>query len=281
MKTGWRFARAAVPGQHNLEQGQDCGDYAGARLLATARGNVLAACICDGAGGSPRAETGARVAAEAFLSAAGDRLRDSGGVLSESDLDDFLSLAALAVTLKAFTDREPVRDYATTLVGVLLSDRWSAFVQVGDGAIVIPVAPGRWELVFEPQRGLYANETSFLTDEDARRQAHSCLWQKGLSEVCLFSGGLDRLLIRRSGHDGHDRVVNAFFNEMFPAVRRSCAAGEDMTLARALADYLAGDVINKRTDDDRSLILASRLRLVRPPADEAYAVVNAADAQEA
>jgi hypothetical protein len=45
---------------------------------------------------------------------------------------------------------------------------------------------------------------------------------------------------------------------MFPAVRRSTVAGVDTDLSRALEEYLSGPLINARTDDDKTLILASR-----------------------
>lgn len=256
MRPGWRYAKAAVAGTRHLAEGRGCEDFAAARLIGTVRGNVLAACICDGAGSSPKAATGAKVAAEAFLNVAGDRLRETGGIINETDLGDFLSFAALAVTLRAFTEKQPLRDYATTLVAGVVADTWSGFVQIGDGAIVVPSAEGRWELVFEPQRGTYANETWFLTEEDARQRAHMSLRACGVAEVSLFSDGLERLLIREAAGSP---VADAFFNEMLPAVRDSRAAGEDLVLADALAAYLSSGAINARTDDDKSLILASRL----------------------
>ena len=79
MKPGWRYAKAAVTGTRHAADRRGCEDFAAARIIGTARGNVLAACVCDGAGSSPQAATGARVAAEAFLTVAGDRLRDAGG----------------------------------------------------------------------------------------------------------------------------------------------------------------------------------------------------------
>jgi len=263
MKPGWRYAKAAVAGTRHLAEGRGCEDFTAARLIATVRGNVLAACVCDGAGSSPRAATGAKVAAEAFLNVAGDRLRETGGVIGASDLGDFLSFAALALTLRAFTEKQPVRDYATTLVAALVGDTWSAFVQIGDGAIVVPSAEGRWELVFEPQRGTYANETWFLTDEDARQRAQMHLRASSVAELALFSDGLERLLIREAAGSP---VADAFFNEMLPAVRESSAAGEDLILAGALATYLSSGAINARTDDDKSLLLASRLTPLRQAA---------------
>lgn len=266
MKPGWRYAKAAVAGNRHRAEGRGCEDFVAARLIGTARGNVLAACVCDGAGLSPHAATGARVAAEAFLTSAGDRLLEGGGLLREADLRDFLAYAALAVTLRAFTEKQLLRDYATTLVAALVADSWSAFVQIGDGAIVVPSHGDCWELVFEPQRGVYAHETFFLTDEDARQRAHLRLDTHTVSEVAILSDGLERVLIREAAGSP---VADRFFNEMLSLMRQSRAAGEDPVLAKALADSLSGDTISMYTDTDRSLILASRLPPVPSVPDDA------------
>jgi len=51
--------------------------------------------------------------------------------------------------------------------------------------------------------------------------------------------------------------MRRFSNSMFPSVRSSRATGEDAELSRALARYLATAPINERTNDDKTLILAS------------------------
>lgn len=256
MKPSWRYAKAAVSGTRYAVEGRICQDYAAARLIGTVRGNVFGACICDGAGSSPESATGARVAAEAFLDAVGNHLRESAGPITESDMRQFLSYASLALTLRAYSDDRPVRDYATTLIGVVVGDAWTGFVQVGDGAIVVPSSAGRWELVFEPQRGVYANETFFITDEAARLGAHVSVRGYTVSELSLFSDGLERLLIREAAGSP---VAEDFFKEMMCPVRSSQGIGNDPDLARALSAYLSSEAINARTDDDKSLILASRL----------------------
>jgi hypothetical protein len=54
-------------------------------------------------------------------------------------------------------------------------------------------------------------------------------------------------------------------------VRGSGAPGEDLVLAQALSAYLSSEAINARTDDDKSLILASRLLPAQPSPEDAVA----------
>ncbi|MBS0541919.1 MAG: hypothetical protein JSR47_24355 [Proteobacteria bacterium] len=47
---------------------------------------------------------------------------------------------------------------------------------------------------------------------------------------------------------------------MFPAVRRSHVTGPDAALGRDLEKYLSTPAVTERTNDDKTLILASRRR---------------------
>jgi hypothetical protein len=49
-----------------------------------------------------------------------------------------------------------------------------------------------------------------------------------------------------------------FFDSMFRSVRGARAPGLDAALSRELEKYLNSALINERTDDDKTLIMASR-----------------------
>jgi hypothetical protein len=49
-----------------------------------------------------------------------------------------------------------------------------------------------------------------------------------------------------------------FFNGIIRPVEQSQSPGSDRQLASALSRYLDSPAVNERTDDDKSLILASR-----------------------
>ena len=75
-----------------------------------------------------------------------------------------------------------------------------------------------------------------------------------VAELALFTDGLENLVLHKA-----NRTVHApFFDTMFPTIRESHATGEDLELSRALARYLATPKINERTNDDKTLILATR-----------------------
>jgi hypothetical protein len=74
------------------------------------------------------------------------------------------------------------------------------------------------------------------------------------TEVALLSDGIEPLVLHYAS-----RTVHApFFDRMFGPVRRSVAVDEDLALSRELESYLFSPAIVERTDDDKTLVLATR-----------------------
>ena len=135
----------------------------------------------------------------------------------------------------------------------IVAEREAVFLQIGDGAIVLSAGEG-WKHVFWPQHGEFANTTNFVTSEDALEVMEFHKTTEPVAELALFTDGLENLVLHKA-----NRTVHApFFDSMFPSVRGSRATGEDAELSRALAQYLSTPKINDRTNDDKTLILATR-----------------------
>ena len=71
--------------------------------------------------------------------------------------------------------------------------------------------------------------------------------------MAVFSDGLERLVLNFAQKQPHA----PFFDRMFGPVERSERVGDDRDLKTALRRYLDTPSVNERTDDDKSLILAS------------------------
>ena len=124
-------------------------------------------------------------------------------------------------------------------------------MQLGDGAIVVKRAEG-YEPVFWPQSGEYINTTFFLTDDAYRRHVLIEMRDEPSSEVAIFTDGLERLALNYGSQTAHA----PFFAPMFKALRESRDASELIEPLRAFLD--SGPVL-ERTDDDKTLALATRL----------------------
>ena len=252
----WSVAAAATVGERHIADGRPCEDAWTVRLH-TFRGEPwLIRAVSDGAGTAGRAQAGSACAVAACADSAVRSLK-ANPVMTAGMLLDCLGAARVALAVEAGLAGAHIRDFACTLLGAVIGPGVAAFVQVGDGAIVIAGdEPGSWAWMFEPQKGEYANETSFLTGEDACRCASVAVLTDVPAEIALFTDGLENLLIR-THPERH--VVGQFFDQMFPPVRRAADPGLDEGLSEHLAGYLATPAIAARSDDDRTLILATCL----------------------
>ncbi len=112
-----------------------------------------------------------------------------------------------------------------------------------------------WSWVFWPQHGEYANQTTFVLSADATDVLDFCFAPRRTDELAIFSDGIERMVLH-----GATKVVNEpFFNQMFVPVRASKARGFDRKLSDKLKGYLGSVVVNARTNDDKTLLMATRL----------------------
>jgi len=144
------------------------------------------------------------------------------------------------------------RELATTFLGVVVADHESLLIQIGDGAIVFRCAnTDDFAAAFWPQTIEYANTTYFLTDPKFEAHAnfrHEC---SQVIDIALFTDGLERLALRFSDQTVHD----PFLVPMFARLSATSCVEE---LFEPLRGFLSSDAVNERTDDDRTLILATR-----------------------
>jgi hypothetical protein len=171
----------------------------------------------------------------------------------------WLENAAARIAFAAEQEGLPPREFACTLLAAIVSETHTAFLQVGDGAIVIRPRGDNWCHVFWPQHGEYINTTVFITDATALASFEFCANSDVIDEVAAFTDGIEALVLHYATRTVHD----PFFDGMFPAVRALPRAGYDEALSEKLGQYLGSPTICCRTDDDKTLLLASRLKL--PP----------------
>jgi hypothetical protein len=146
------------------------------------------------------------------------------------------------------------RDLACTLVGAIVSETSAAFVQVGDGGIVIREHTDTLKPVFWPESGEYINTTFFITGPNLADRVQFSASSRNVRDIALFTDGLQMLCLKYA-----DRMVHEpFFRPMFHALR---ASAEGLALTPQLESFLNSGPINTRTDDDKTLILATRPHL--------------------
>ena len=261
----WRFGHASVAGTAHLREGRGCQDVGCCAVVAPAGDpGVLVACGADGAGSAPRGEEGARLACASFLESVSELYRPEQGDGAPDELarpawwarlvEAWLTRFRDRVAQAAEPDRSDRREFACTFLGAVVADGWAGLVQIGDGAIVVDGGDGleSYASFVWPRRGEYANETYFATDDRAAEHVDLDLLPRRIDEIALLTDGLQGLVLdyaRRAPH-------GPFFARVFAPFR---AASDDCAaLSAQLAAFLASPRVRARTDDDTTLILATR-----------------------
>lgn len=252
----WRTAFASVVGTSHTKNGSPCQDAGGCRILETADGGeILLLAASDGAGTATRSEVGAALAVQSFLDRfGGAALRDpSLAIIDRAFVDHWLAEFQEAVVALAGSEANQVRDYSCTLLGAVIGPSSAAYVQIGDGAIVVGgEEPGEYIWIVWPQHGEYANQTYFLTQDNA---AEALVFETGnpVNEIAVFTDGIERLVLDLATMTVHSPAFRPIFGWLAGTEPdRSGRASE------ALIAYLGTDHINRRTDDDKTLVMASR-----------------------
>jgi hypothetical protein len=249
----------SVIGSSHAKTDSPCQD-AHAFAIIDGQEDVLVLIASDGAGSASRSQVGAHLACQELLKHI-HAFIDGGRTIAElsrSAVLEWLENIADAIELTAQIEELPTRDFACTLVAAFLSPTHAAYLQIGDGAMVVRSGLDEWSYIFWPQHGEYINTTVFLTDSAARTNCNFEMAPGEVAEVAVFTDGLEALLL----HYATQTVHAPFFDATFPAVRAIPEPGHSESLSEKLAQYLASDVVCSRTDDDKTLLLASRLQTI-------------------
>jgi hypothetical protein len=247
----WRVVGAAVQGGAHQKQGLPCQDAQDYRVLPA--GELLIA-LADGAGTAARAEEGARCAVEQALQSLSTALE--AGPPEENMGWEELVLSAFVQARQALlrlSDEagEPMRLFATTLTCAIAACDRLVVGQVGDGVVVAQDSGGELFVVALAQRGEYANETYFLTQEDALEHIQVRVLDQPVSALAVMSDGLIRLALRLPSHAPYP----PFFQPLFAF---AAAIEDERQAVEQLAGFLSSERVCARTDDDKSLVLAVR-----------------------
>jgi serine/threonine protein phosphatase PrpC len=254
----WKYGFASVGGTYHLKSSTPCQDASRVEVVVDAVGaEVLLAVASDGAGSATLAQLGSTLACDMFIDEVKSRIEggDAGSLLADNFIADWIVKFRRLAFGWSHDKGAGIQDLACTLLAaVVWSDRVIYF-QIGDGAIVESRRdePDRYTVACWPQQGEYANMTNFLTDADAAEKVVREARSGAIDEVAIFTDGIQRLALDYRARSAH----GPFFAPLF-AWLRPRLGGYSQELSDSLGVYLNSEKINSRTDDDKTLILATR-----------------------
>ena len=255
----WRTLCQSVIGSFHAQAGLPCQDYGAYKVLGQ---DVLIGAMADGAGSAKHSDLGAKKTVEASLqfmahSFDGENLEKTAFAETgtESDLREIFQrlfpqlLAHIQQTLEEYARKEQLdfKDLATTLLVVLVTSKWLAAMQIGDGFIVFKTVGGNYQLLFQPDKGEYINETTFVTSSNALQDIQIQVVAEPVAFICVATDGVEKVSVNYKTWEPYP----PFFQPLEEYLQQT-----ETPLDEDLKEFLEREDLNKLTTDDKTLLLA-------------------------
>ena len=251
-RQSWKAVYDCVTGISHLEKQIPCQDACRVIVSGDEDSNCLIIACADGAGSSRFADIGSTLACDQFVKLVQEFLTVGGAAesLTFDEIASWYQNIHIELECRAQSLEVSIRELATTLLAGVIFEESAVFSQIGDGAIVIPDGEN-FRAVHWPQSGEYANTTNFVTGDNFLSDLAFERVDTPIDEVAVFTDGLERLILRYA-----DRTVHTPFLEPMLGVLRDNETADKFF--EPLREFLESPAINSRTDDDKTLILATR-----------------------
>lgn len=253
----WKAVVESAIGTSHKQSQMPCQDYGNYILLDN--GNIIIGAVADGAGSANYSDIGANLAAETAISYLKGWIEWLRKNQSDRDLQKTISKEeaekVFVATLEKVVDtliQEAnkgylLKDLACTLLVFIATPKWIAAMQIGDGFIVVNLQDSDYELLFKPDKGVYANETTFVTSTNAQSQMRVRVLSGNQKFICASTDGLERLAINTRNWKPSARFFDPF--------EEGLEIRSENEEAESTRNWLNSDEVNKRTDDDKTLLL--------------------------
>ena len=247
----WKWMAAKATGTSHTLLGKGCDDA----FAIFTTGEFLVGIVCDGAGSAQYGAIGARRATRALTSMLHKWLSANQTLPTADQLTRFAYSIHNELGELAMCRQASIRDYATTLIVTICDTERCLVLHIGDGAAVTREREtGKWSCVSWPLQCEYAGQTAFLTDTPLDQIKVTDV-DMDIDALVLFSDGMERLLLDFAGQTANQTT----FESLIRPLDASETNGFHPQLAASLNGLLESPNVNRRTDDDKTLVIAARI----------------------
>lgn len=258
-ESNWNFAHASVIGTSHVEKGTECQDRYDYRLADTLQGETLIVVMSDGAGSSEFSQIGAELACALFIQEVERYLEINDNFENLDKEFGMMWLDSFWQKISDFAEEQKreIREYACTLLAGVIWQEGAVFYQVGDGGIIFSTTdePEIFCFGVMPATKEYANATDFITEKNAGKRLLYEFIEKPIQNLAMFTDGIERIAINFQSGMPHEPFLLPMLAPLHGKI------DDSRILNDKLATFLDSPRINEKTDDDKTLFLASRLSL--------------------
>lgn len=254
MRGHWAWACASDIGTSHLRTGQRLQDAYSCFTCTSVGKEFFVGIVSDGAGSAEFGGEGAALVCRTLGLAVRRHFTLGQDLPSQTSLEYWVDEARDRIYRAAQARAKDARDFAATLVCAISDGDRSVIAHVGDGCVVVRErASGQWVAPTWPDQGEYASTTTFVTDQPNAKVRVSP-FDVAVDVISLFSDGIERMVLDMAAKKPSDRFFGVIAQ---PIVSSSVLQGRDGVLSRQLQAYLASEQVTSRTDDDKTLVIAT------------------------
>lgn len=251
----WNMIGCSVAGTHHIAAEKPCEDALNWRLCNYKGGDALICAVSDGAGSAANAAMASAYTVQQVIALLESHLASSGAI-NEAGIYEVAEEVQQGIMQMAEEAGTNISDFYSTLAGAIVTDSQAAFFQVGDGAIAIENGTGQLRPVWLPEFGEFYNVTDFIGAEDGVARMKVAVLETNINELAIFTDGIQLLAINFEQQSIHQPFFTGFFHHL----RQATTQEQLGYLQTQLKHYLSSEAINNRTDDDKTLFLATRIK---------------------
>jgi serine/threonine protein phosphatase PrpC len=254
----WKAVVGSAIGTSHQDQEIPCQDYGHYRIF----NDVIVGAVADGAGSAKYSNVGSGLTVKTVLKYLGriseylQKRKHCGQKISQPlSKEEATKLFAGAVKtaiakLQKQADKEDysINDLACTLLVFVATPDWVAAMQIGDGFIVLRSQNSEYQLLFQPDKGEFVNETTFITSTNAVKDMQVEVISEKQEFICASTDGLEKVAIRLSDW----KPFSPFFKPLEEYLHEPVNPEEEN---KYLTEFLNSERLNSRTDDDKTLLL--------------------------
>lgn len=244
----WRWAAASRIGTSHRRAGSRKQDAFTVRVPAP---ETLCVIVSDGAGSASHGGEGASLVCRMLSTAVCAWLAGDEGLPTDAQIYAWIDCVRDRIALVAGKRGFTKRDFASTLIALVVCGDEVLALQVGDSALVARKG-GQWGALCWPENGEFASTTYFVTD-DPEPRLRITRKTNDYDAFAAFSDGIESIALHHADQLPHAR----FFDPMIKPVDDAVGRGRLDHLSEALGRYLDGAAVCDRTDDDKTLVLVS------------------------
>jgi serine/threonine protein phosphatase PrpC len=258
---GWRSLSRSVIGTRHLRHCLPCQDAGGYRVF----GDLIIGAVADGAGSAPYSERGASLAVQQalnYLSNLNQWLQPSANpqwptmaqapspAQTQRLFERTVNKVRQRLQQQAGQDGHSMDAFACTLLAFAATPHWLVAMQIGDGFMVASMAKASYQLLFQPDKGEYVNQTAFVTTPTALNDLQTRVLDHSPQFICVATDAFERLAMHLPEWTPHP----PFFEPLQEYLWETPDPEQDDTY---IMNFLTTDYLNKQTDDDKTLLLCA------------------------